>query len=314
MKFAIFGTGGVGGYFGGRLAQAGEDVTFIARGRHLSAIQQTGLSVDSIGGDFVVNPAKATNSPQSIGVVDVIILAIKAWQLEDAIIQMKPLVGENTVIVPLMNGIEHMETLMTAFGREHVLGGLCRISAFIAEAGHIKHVGIDPFIAFGEWDGKRSERVSKLYDVFKNISGITIQVSENIELAMWEKYLFICSMSGVGAVTRQPVGGFRSVKESRAMLRRALEEVALVANARGIGLTENSVQSVMDRIDQIQPDVMASMQKDILEGKPSELESQTGALVRMAHAADVSVPTHEFIYASLLPMEKKARENNMVVE
>ncbi|MBI5945095.1 MAG: 2-dehydropantoate 2-reductase [Chloroflexi bacterium] len=307
MKFAIFGTGGVGGYFGGRLAQASEDVTFIARGRHLSAIQQTGLSVDSIRGDFVVNPAQATDSPQSIGAVDVVILAIKAWQLDEAVNQMKPLVGAETVIVPLLNGIEHMQTLVGAFGREHVLGGLCRISAFIADAGRIKHAGVDPFIAFGELSGEKSARVQKLFDVFKNISGVTAQASENIELALWEKYLFICSVSGVGAVTRQPIGGFRSIPESRAMLRRALEEVALVATARGIDLNEKSVQSVMERIDQIQPDVMASMQKDIMEGRPSELESQTGALVRMARALAISVPTHEFIYAGLFPMEKKAR-------
>jgi len=307
MKFAIFGTGGVGGYFGGKLAQAGEDVTFIARGRHLSAIQRSGLGVESIGGDFVVHPAKATDSPQSIGAVDVVILAIKAWQLGDAVNQMKPLVGAETVIVPLLNGIEHMEILASAFGRGHLLGGLCRISAFIAEAGRIKHAGVDPFIAFGELNGEKSARVQKLFDVFKNISGITAQASENIELAMWEKYLFICSVSGVGAVTRQPIGGFRSIPESRAMLRRALEEVVLVATVRGIGLSEDSVQSVMERIDQIQPDVMASMQKAIMDGKPSELEAQTGALVRMARALAISVPTHEFVYASLLPMEKKAR-------
>ncbi len=308
MKFAIFGTGGVGGYFGGRLAQAGEDVTFIARGNHLSAIQQTGLSVDSIRGDFVVNPAKATDSTQSVGAVDVVILAIKGWQLDDAILQMKPLIGDATVIVPLLNGIEHMEALVNAFGSEHVLGGVCRISAFIAEAGHIKHVGIDPFIAFGELNREMSERVSKLYDVFKNISGVTVEASGNIELAMWEKYLLISAFSGVGAVTRSPVGMFRSIPETRAMFRRALEEVVLVANSRGVGLTEKSVQAVMDRIDQTQPDTMASMQKDVLAGRPSELESQTGALVRMARAATVSVPTHEFIYASLLPMEKKARQ------
>ncbi len=308
MKFAIFGTGGVGGYFGGRLAQAGEDVTFIARGNHLSVIQQTGLSVDSIRGDFVVHPAKATDSTESVGAVDVVILAIKGWQLDDAILQMKSLIGDNTVIVPLLNGIEHMEALANAFGSEHVLGGVCRISAFIADAGHIKHVGIDPFISFGEWNGKNSERVSKLYDVFKNISGVTVEASGNIELAMWEKYLLIAAFSGVGAVTRSPVGMFRSIPETRAMFRRALEEVVLVANSRGVGLTEKSVQAVMDRIDQTQPDTMASMQKDILARRPSELESQTGALVRMARAADVSVPTHEFIYASLLPMEKKARQ------
>ena len=202
MKFAIFGTGGVGGYFGGRLAQAGEEVTFIARGDHLSVIQQTGLSVDSIRGDFVVNPAKATDSTESVGDVDVVILAIKGWQLDDAILHMKPLIGDATAVVPLLNGIEHMEALVNAFGSEHVLGGVCRISAFIAEAGHIKHVGIDPFISFGEWNGKSSERVSRLYDVFKNISGVTVEASGNIELAMWEKYLLIAAFSGVGAVTR----------------------------------------------------------------------------------------------------------------
>jgi 2-dehydropantoate 2-reductase len=307
MKFAIFGTGGVGGYFGGKLAQADQDVTFIARGNHLSGIQRAGLSVDSIGGNFVVKPVKATDSPQSIGVVDVVILTVKSWQLEEAVVQMRSLVGENTAIIPLMNGVEHMETLVNAFGREHVLGGVCRISAFIAAAGHIKHVGIDPFIAFGELNRAASERVSKLYDVFKNISGVTVEASGNIELAMWEKYLLISAFSGVGAVTRAPVGEFRAIPETRAMFRRALEEAVLVANSRGVNLTERSVQSVMERIDQTQPDTMASMQKDILAGRPSELESQTGALVRMARAADVSVPTHEFIYASLLPMERKAR-------
>lgn len=307
MKFVVFGTGGVGGYFGGKLAQAGKDVTFIARGKHLDAIRESGLRVDSLSGDFVVYPAKATDAPPSIGVVDVIILATKAWQLDDAITQMNPLVGVNTFILPLLNGIEHMERLVNAFGREHVIGGLCRISAIIADAGHIKHVGIDPYIAYGELSGLKSERISALHSVFKNISGITAEARENIELAMWEKYLLICALSGVGAVTRTPVGMFRSIPESRAMFRRVLEEVALVANSRGVSLTEKSVQSVMDRIDNTQPDMMASMQKDIIEGRPSELESQIGAIVRMARAADVSVPTNEFIYASLLPQEKKAR-------
>lgn len=242
-----------------------------------------------------------------IGVVDVTILAIKAWQLDKAISQMNPLVGENTMILSLLNGIEHLDTSVNAFGREHVIGGLCRISAFIADAGHIQHVGIDPYIAFGELGGEKSERISVLRNVFKNISGITTEARENIELAMWEKYLLICAFSGEGSVTLAPVGVFRSIPESRTMFRRALEEVVLVANSRGVGLTEKSVQSVMDRIDQTQPDMLASMQKDVLEGQPSELESQTGALVRMARAADVFVPTHEFIYASLLPIEKKAR-------
>ncbi len=307
MKFMIFGTGGVGAYFGGRLAQAGEDVTFIARGKHLAAILDSGLRVDSINGDFLIRPARATDSPQPDSQPDVILLSVKAWQLQDAIQQMTPLVGRQTVIIPLLNGIEHIDALLKAFGREHVLGGLCRISAFIADAGHIKHAAIEPYIAFGELNKSASERVSNILEVFKHAQGLTAEVPPDIQLAMWEKYLFIAAFSGVGAVTRQPVGVFRAVAETRAMLRRALEEVVLVANARGISLSKASVQSVMERIDKTPPETMASMQKDMIAGRPSELDAQTGALTRMARALNLSVPTHEFIYASLLPMEKIAR-------
>lgn len=309
MKFLVFGTGAVGGYFGGRLAQAGEEVTFIARGNHLKAILDFGLRVDSISGDFLIHPARATDSPQAIQRPDVILLAVKSFQLDDAIQQLLPLVEEDTVILPLLNGIEHLDALVGEFGQQHVLGGICRISAHVAAPGHIKHVAIDPYIAFGELNKNRSERVQKIFDAFKKITGSTFEAHEDILRAMWEKYLLISAFSGVGAVTRQPIGGFRSIPESRAMFRRALEEVVLVANARGIDLSEDSVQAVMDRIDNTAPNTMASMQKDIIEGRPSELEGQTGALVRMARDLGVFVPTHEFIYASLLPMEKKARKD-----
>jgi 2-dehydropantoate 2-reductase len=306
MKFAILGTGGVGGYFGGKLAQAGEDVTFIARGKKLEALQIFGLRVDSIQGDFLLDQVQATDSPESLRDVDIIILATKAWQLESALGSIKAMAGERTLILPLLNGMEHIDILRAEFG-EHVLGGLCRISTYLAAPAHVRHVAINPIIAFNEWGKGGSPRVTALSEIFSKIEEINVETPPNIELAMWEKYLLICAFSGVGAVTRAPVGVFRSVPESRAMFRRALEEVVLVANSRGVGLTEKSVQSVMDRIDQTQPDTMSSMQKDIIEGRPSELEAQTGTLVRMAHAADISIPTHEFIYASLLPQEKKAR-------
>jgi 2-dehydropantoate 2-reductase len=306
MKFAILGTGGVGGYFGGKLAQAGEDVTFIARGKNLEALQISGLRVDSIQGDFLLDQVQATDSPESLRNVDVIILATKAWQLPSALVSIKAMMGERTMILPLLNGMEHIDILRAEFG-ERVLGGLCRISTFLAAPAHVCHVAINPIIAFNEWGKEGSPRVTALSEVFSKIKEITVETPPNIELAMWEKYLLICAFSGVGAVTRAPVGVFRSIPESRIMFRRALEEVVLVANSRGVGLTEKSVQSVMDRIDQTQPDTMSSMQKDIIEGRPSELETQTGALVRMAHTADISTPIHEFIYASLLPQEKKAR-------
>ena len=307
MKIAIFGSGGVGGYFGGRLAQAGQDVTFIARGAHLAAVTESGLRVDSIGGDFAVHPARATDSPQSMGHVDLVILATKAWQLDSAIEQMKPLVGAGTMILPLLNGMEHMDTLLAAFGREHVLGGLCRISVFVAAPGQIRHVGVPPFVAFGELDNSQSARVDSLREMFSALNGITVDVPADINVAMWEKFVFISGTSGVGAFTRQPIGEFRANPETRTMLFNAMNETAAVARARGIPLSESFVSDTMKRIDTIQPDVMASMQKDMMEGRPSELNEQTGAVIRMGRAVGVPTPTHEAIYAKLLPLENKAR-------
>lgn len=307
MRFAIFGTGGVGGYFGGRLAQAGQDVRFIARGRHLARMKESGLRVDSIGGDFVIMPVDATDSPQSIGAVDCVILAVKAWQLGEAIELMKPLIGERTAILPLMNGIEHIDLLTAAFGIEHILGGLCRISSFLAGAGHITHVGMKPFISFGELDNSKSGRVKELQEIFSLLEGIDVDVPTDIHVAMWEKFIFICSTSGLGAVTRQPMGVFRSLAESRAMLESAIREVDDVGRAKGVALPGGLFETLMKRIDGLPADMVASMQKDIMEGRPSELDAQTGAVIRMGRVLGVPTPTHTFIYASLLPMEKAAR-------
>ncbi|MFN8414628.1 MAG: 2-dehydropantoate 2-reductase [Anaerolineales bacterium] len=306
MKFAIFGTGGVGGYFGGRLAQAGQDVTFIARGKHLEAMKTNGLQVDSINGSFKLNPVQVAESLSSLKNVDVIILSTKAWQLTSAIEQIKALADSRLLILPLLNGMGHMDILHAEFG-DRVLGGLCRISSFLVEPARVSHVAVNPMIAFNEWKSTGSARVKNLQGVFLKAQGLSVEVPADIELAMWEKYLLICAFSGVGAVTRQPIGVFRAIPESWALFRRALEEVMQVANARGVMLTPDSVQAVIDRMNQTQADMVTSMQKDIMEGRPSELEAQTGAVIRMAHAAGLSVPVHEFIYASLLPMERKAR-------
>ena len=307
MKFAIFGTGGVGGYFGGRLAKAGNDVTFIARGRHLAQITETGLRVDSIGGNFLVEPAKATDSPQSIGEVDCVLVATKAWQLTEAIKQMHPLVGERTTILPLLNGIEHVDMLVDAFG-SRVLGGLCRISSFMAAPGHITHVNVKPFITYGELDRQKSERIEQLHGIFSALGGMDAELSADILVAMWEKFIFICATSGVGALTRQSFGVFRSVQETRAMLRSSIEETCKLGFSKGIQLPSDISELIMKRIDSLPETMVASMQKDIMEGRPSELESQTGAILRMGKRLGIPTPTHAFIYASLLPMEIHASE------
>jgi 2-dehydropantoate 2-reductase len=307
MQFAIFGTGGVGGYFGGRLAQAGEEVSFIARGAHLAAIREKGLRVESLAGDFVINPAKASDDPAQIGPVDVVLVATKAWQVGEAAQKMRPLLGTQTIVVPLQNGISAPDELSDALGKERVLGGLCRISAFIGGPGLIQHVGVQPYIAFGERDGTHTQRVEQLRAAFEGCQGLTAAVPDDIEAAMWDKFIFIAAISGVGAITRQPVGGFRAVPESRALLVAALDETIALARARGIHLPADQTARTLDFIDKASPTMIASMQKDILEGKPSELEAQNGAVVKLARALGLRATTHEFIYACLLPGELKAR-------
>ncbi len=307
MRIVIYGTGGVGGYFGGRLAQAGQEVTFIARGAHLSAIQEHGMRVESIIGDFSIQPAQASEQPEQVGIVDVVLVGTKAWQVSEAARQMQPLVGANTVIIPLQNGVNAADELSAALGSEHVLGGLCRISSFIASPGIIRHVGVQPFIAFGERDGTKTARVEGLREIFASCAGLTVDIPADIEAAVWDKFIFISAISGLGAVTRQALGGFRDIPESRAYLIAALEETSAVARARGILLPANQVQKTLNFIDSAAPGLISSMQKDILEGPPSELEEQNGAVVRMGRALGIPTPTHEFIYSCLLPAELHAR-------
>ena len=307
MKIAVFGTGGVGGYFGGRLAQSGQDVTFIARGAHLQAIREAGLNVESMDGNFIVQPANVTDDPKSIGGADLILLTTKAWQLNDAVQQMKPMIAENTVILPLLNGMEHMDTLLAHFGTEHVIGGFCRISAYIGGPGIIRHVGVKPYIAYGEWGNSTSERIQSIHALFSSITGIVAEIPADIQTAMWEKFIFIAGTSGVGAYTRKTIGEYRSNPETRAMLQHAIQETSAIAYAKGVNLAPDFADSTMKRIDTIDPSITASMQKDMMAGKPSELNEQTGAVIRMGKALGVLTPTHEKIFAALLPLEQKAR-------
>ena len=306
MRIAVFGAGGVGGYFGGRLAQAGEEVIFIARGAHLQAMRAAGLWVESIKWDFRVQPVWACDDPAEVGTVDAVIVAVKAWQVTEAAQAMKPLMGSQTFVVPLENGVEAPEQLAAILGRERVLGGLCRIATFIVEPGHIRHTGIEPYIAFGELDGSASERAERLRAVFAN-AGVWAEIPADIRTALWEKFVFIAAISGGGAVTRAPAGVLRSIPETRQMLIQAIEEAANVARAHRISLPQEVVQKVMGFIDRLPEGTLASMQRDIGEGRPSELEAQNGAVVRLGRAVGVPTPTHAFLYASLLPQEKRAR-------
>lgn len=307
MRIAVFGAGAVGGYFGGRLAEAGEDVVFIARGDQLEALRREGLRVDSVAGDFIIRPATATDDPAEAGPAHYVLIAVKTWQLPPAAETMGPLVGPETAVVPLLNGVEAPGVLAAALGDGPVLGGLCGLIAFRKEPGHIVHAGADPWITFGELDGRRSDRVASLAEAFDGAMGVRVTVSEDIVAAMWEKFMFITSTGGLGAATREPFGVFRSIPESRHLLEEAMREVVAVARARGVATEEGMVARALRLTDGLPPEGTSSMQRDIMAGRPSELEAWNGAVVRLGREAGVPTPVHQALYGVLRPQELRAR-------
>jgi 2-dehydropantoate 2-reductase len=313
MRIAIFGAGSIGGYFGGRLSQAGEDVIFIARGDHLKAMLADGLQVDSINGDFVLQQVQATDDSSKIGKVDMVLVGVKTWQLAEAAQTMRPMIGPETFVLPLQNGIEAPTLISEILGSQHVLGGLCGLFCYVAGPGHIVHAGTDPFVKFGELDNHRSQRVEQLLETFTR-AGINTEIPTDIQVALWMKFLFITVWSGIGAVTRSPVGIWRSLPETRQMAKQGLLEIIAVAKSRNILLPVEALQTAMSMYDGLAPQSTASLQRDIMDGRPSELEAQIGAVVRFGQESNVTTPQHTFIYQSLLPMELQARGQLQVNE
>ena len=306
MRIAIFGTGGVGGYFGGRLAKAGADVTFIARGEHLRAIKASGLKVDSPDGDFVVSPAEATDDVSSITQVDLVILGVKAWQVPEVARALKPFVQASTTVLPLQNGVDAVPQLCAELDPRNVIGGLCKIVSYVVEPGHIRHAGYTPSIVIGELNNQRTNRIVAIEQLLKR-AGLEATIATDTQVALWMKFLFIASFSGVGAMADAPAGVLRTDAKWRAQIMDAMTEIYTLAHARGINLPPDAVETVMASVDALPQDATSSMQRDIIAGKPSELDSQNGAVVRMAHESGVDVPTHTLIYQTLRPLEEKAR-------
>ncbi|MFQ5848800.1 MAG: 2-dehydropantoate 2-reductase [Candidatus Methylomirabilales bacterium] len=306
MRIAVFGVGGAGGYFGGRLAQAGEDVVFIARGEHLQALRTRGLRVESAKGDFALRPVQATDDPAQVGVVDVVLLGVKTWQVSEAAQAMRPMVGPETFVVPLQNGVEASAQLTSVLGAPHVLGGLAKIVSFKVGPGHIRHPGLEPHVVFGELDNHRSERAERLRQAFARAQ-VSVEIPADVQVAIWDKFLFVVSWGGVGAVTRAPVGVLRSLPETRHMLEEGMYEILAVARARAVALPDDAVRRTMAFVDGMPPGGTASLQRDIAEGRPSELEAWNGAVVRLGREVRVATPVHAFLYHSLLPLEMRAR-------
>ena len=308
MQVAVYGTGAVGGYFGGRLAQAGVHVTFIARGAHLQAIREKGLQVDSLQGNFTVHPARAVSDPKRVGKVDFVILGVKAWQVREAALALKPLIGPETVVLPLQNGVDAARQLSDILGPDHVWGGLCRIMSMIDAPGRIHHVGGAPYLAFGDLQRRSDHRLERLSQLFSRAVGVQVEVIEDIPAAIWKKFLLIAPWSGMGAITRVPIGIIRDLPETRAMLEDAMHEIFQLAVAQGIDLGPDAVAHMMAFVDRLPAEGTASMQRDIMEGRPSELNEQNGTVRLLGKKLGVATPVNSFIYRSLLPMELQARE------
>jgi 2-dehydropantoate 2-reductase len=306
MKIVVIGTGGVGGYFGGRLAEAGQEVTFVARGDHLAAMQAGGLLVHSVHGDFHVLPVKATDRMEGMGPAELVLVCVKDYQLEAALPGIGHLVGSDTTVLPLMNGIRAAERLVAAFGRRQVLGGLCRVVSNIAEPGVVKQSSPFQSITFGEWDGRTTPRSQAILSILQK-AGLTAELSADITAAMWTKFLFITAYSGLASVVRLPAGAIRSCPETMALLESCMSEIEAVARARGVALESDMVVKAMAFVQAMPDDTTASMQRDVAAGHPFELEAMTGSVVRFGREASVPTPANSFIYAALKPVEMKAR-------
>ncbi len=305
MKILIMGTGGVGGYYGGLLAQQGHDVTFVARGSHLHAIQQAGLKINSIHGDFTIFPAQATQDPHEAGKVDLILFCVKTYSTEEACEAIQPTVGPQTIVMSLQNGIDSAERIEKFISREHLIGGVTWLSSAVEAPGVIKQVSQFRRVVFGELGGGLSDRTGSLLEAFKK-TGITVEASEDIQKVLWTKLVFITAISSLGSLTRLPLGSYRFVPETRGLLTKIMQEVEAVARSQGVHLDEDVVQKWLEFIDSSAPHIKPSMQLDIESGHRTELESMIGVVSRKGREQGVPTPAVDFVYASLLPVELKA--------
>ena len=307
MKIAVIGVGAVGGYFGGRLAQAGHDVFFLARGKTVEALRSEGLRVKSVDGDFEIRGPQAAADPNQVGPVDVVLVAVKATQVGEVAPTLAPLLGPETCVIPLQNGLEAAGLLAASLGPEKVLGGLCKIFALSTGPAMIEHMGLKPTIEFGELSKKKTERVERIRAVLDSAAGMTAVTPDDIDVALWMKLLYVEPLGAVGAVAREPAGVLRTVPATRRMLQLAMEEVVAVALKRGVAIDPGLPAKAILRVDELPAGATTSMHRDLIAGRPSEFEFQVGTVVRYAGESRVPAPVHSAIYAALLPSDLRAR-------
>ncbi|GJM30687.1 MAG: 2-dehydropantoate 2-reductase [Cyclobacteriaceae bacterium] len=308
MKIAIIGSGAVGGYFGAKLAKSGFEVKFLARGKQLEAMQSQGLKVKSISGNFVVKPVVVTDQIRELGQPDLILLGVKAWQLEEVRHQLIDIVNSNTAVLPLQNGVLAAEELGKSLNKKIILGGVCRIISKIESPGVINHFGAIPTIIFGSFDHRKSDLLSQIKSVFDRV-GIDSRISEDIDSDIWKKFGFIC-VGGLMAVTGSTIGEMRTFDETRSLITSLVSEVCVLAEKAGINMGIDFVDQTLSFIDKLPEDTTFSMARDIWEKRPSELDYLNGTVVKLSQRYGIESPVNQFIYSVLKIKEIKVRSKD----
>jgi 2-dehydropantoate 2-reductase len=300
MRIAVIGAGGVGGYFGGRLAQAGNDVTFVARGRHLEALRGGGLRIESGLGNAVVRPAQATDDIASIGPVDVTMFCVKLWDVEATAPKLAPLVRDGGVVIPFQNGVESHEVLRGVLGKDHVLGGVAYIAATIREPGVIAHTGTMARLTVGAFEPALAARAETFVAACK-AAGFECDLAAGILAALWKKYVFLAAMSGCTSLARVPVGVIRSDPDLRATMEAAMREIVALARARGVDVGADFADKQLAFMDTLPAEMRSSMLNDVTAGNRLEAPWLSGGVARMARESGIAAPVNATIYAALKP-------------
>jgi len=299
MRIAMMGSGGVGGYFGGRLAANGCDVTFIARGRHLAAIRERGLRIASRDmGDAVIDPAQVTDDPSAVGQVDYVIIGVKLWDTRTTGSAILPMLGPSTTVLSLQNGVECDDVLAPIVGAERLISGVAFIASSVGEPGVIKHIGTMQRVVLGEPSGRRSARVEALHAAMA-AAGITAEISDDIHRTIWEKFVFLVGLSATTTLMRTTLGPVREDADSRALLLNVMRETVAVGRARGIALPADYAQNRLEFADGLPYDMTSSMHHDLNNGNPLEVAWLSGAVARFGRELGVPTPVNDTVFAAL---------------
>lgn len=298
MKIAMIGAGGVGGYFGGRLAAAGSEVTFVARGAHLDAMRKSGLRILSSLGDLHLKSVRCTDNAGSIGPVDIVMIAVKLWSTEEAARSAKPLLGPETAVVSFQNGVVAVDTLIPIVGKPHVMGGVANIAALIEAPGVIRHNGSMAHLFFGELDGRPSARATALLAECRK-AGVNAELVADVHLAIWEKFTRLVTMSAMTALTRLPIGPIREDPDTRELMRQVMQEVVAIGRAKGANFPPDLVEEQLAKIDSYPAGMVASMCGDLRRGNRLELPWLSGTVAKLGKELGIPTPANQFVYAAL---------------